>query len=179
MSKESRAGFKEQCLLYGTRALLTRWKPIRCIWLAHYNFPSECCTAGGSTRKKPCRIQTHPQASYSLSFSIQCSNWATFLTQKPSVPARLPARPCLCFLLRCAHEQMCAAVWEVQKRVWDALELEMPVVIPCLIYALRTELRSSERTVYSLNYWAKSPVPGFKPSFVLFFLILDYLALCV
>lgn len=60
-------------------------------------------------RKKPCRIQTRPQADYSFSFSIQSPDFRS--VAGPVSYSEAQCASCLpgpaCFLLQCEHEQMC------------------------------------------------------------------------
>lgn len=61
--------------------------------------------------------------------------------------------PCAC--------HMCAGIPRSQKRMLDALELEVEVVVNCPKWVLGYRLRSSGRAANASNHGAMSPVPYF------------------
>jgi hypothetical protein len=66
---------------------------------------------------------------------------------------------CVCMCVCICHVN--AGAYEGQKRVLDALKLELQVALSCPMWVLGTEPRCSRRTESTLNCWAISPVPYF------------------
>lgn len=58
------------------------------------------------------------------------------------------------------HAHTHAGAFKGQKRASDALEVELRVVVRCLMWVLEMRLEFPVRPESALSFWAISPAPG-------------------